>query len=111
MLRIQFLTPQEEILLQRKTEIRLTTYRSLLLTVFWHATQFILWGSITFVFSAINQLNMQHRGTHPRINPRVDHVGLVVYQVTIGQSLLQVLLYSPISIIPPILHTHISFTY
>jgi len=62
MIRSQFLTPQE-VLLQRKTKIRITTYRGLLLTVLWHATQFILWGSITLMFSATNQLNKLNRGT------------------------------------------------
>jgi hypothetical protein len=47
----------------------------------------------------------------PRFNPRVVYVGFMVYQVTMGQSLLQVLPFSPVSIIPPMLHTHISFIY
>jgi hypothetical protein len=100
---------KEEVLLQRKTKIG-TTYRGLVLTVLGHAIQFILWGRITLVFSGTSQLNMQHRGTQTRFNPRVVYLGLVVYQVTMGQSLLQVLLFSPISIIPPMLHTFLSFT-
>jgi len=82
----------------KETEISVTTYRGLLLTVFWHATQLILWGSITLVFSATDQLNMQHRGTQPRFNPRVVYVGFKVYQGTMGQTLLQVLLFSPLSV-------------
>ena len=37
---------------------------------------------------------------------RSFHVGFVVNKVTLGEIFLTVLLFSPVSIIPPVLHTH-----
>lgn len=37
-------------------------------------------------------------------------MGVLVEEVTVGRTFLRVLLFSSIAIIPPWLHTHISFT-
>jgi hypothetical protein len=39
-------------------------------------------------------------------DPRLVPVGFVVAEVTLGQVSLQVLLFSPVSIFPSMLHTH-----
>lgn len=45
----------------------------------------------------------------PQLHLRPVHVGFVVHNVTLGQvSPSRLLPFSPVSIIPPILHTHIS---
>ena len=44
------------------------------------------------------------------LQPRSVHVGFVVNKVALGQVFLQVLWFSPINIIPPMLHT-LSFVY
>ena len=54
----------------------------------------------------VANLSLQRRG----FNPRPVHVGFVVDRVAVGQFSLGLLLFSPVSIIPPLLHTH-SFTY
>ena len=38
--------------------------------------------------------------------PRLIHVQFVVYKITLGQAYLQLLLFSPFSIISPVLYTH-----
>ena len=43
----------------------------------------------------------------PVFNPRPVDVRFVMDKMTMGQVLLQVLRFSPVSIIPPILHTHL----
>jgi hypothetical protein len=43
------------------------------------------------------------------LDPRLVHVGFVVDKMAVGQVCLQVLWFSQISIIPPMLHTRISF--
>jgi hypothetical protein len=40
--------------------------------------------------------------------PGSNHVGFVGNKVALGQVFLRVLLFSPVSIIPPLLHTHLS---
>jgi len=42
--------------------------------------------------------------------PRPVHVRFVVHKVALGQVCLPVLLFSPVSIIPPVLHTHLPST-
>jgi hypothetical protein len=44
----------------------------------------------------------------PGLPPVSVHMGFVADNVALGQVLLQVLQFSPVSIIPPWLHTHIS---
>jgi len=44
----------------------------------------------------------------PRFVPRSVHAGLVMDKVALHQVFLLVLRFSPVSIIPPGLHTHIS---
>jgi hypothetical protein len=46
----------------------------------------------------------------PVFDPRLVHVRFVTYKVALGQLFLPVLQFSPVSIIPPMLHTH-SFIY
>jgi hypothetical protein len=43
-------------------------------------------------------------------SPRRDHLGFVVEKVALGWAFLKLLVLSPVSIIPPVLHTH-SFIY
>jgi hypothetical protein len=47
----------------------------------------------------------------PAFDPRSVHVRLVVNEVALGQVLLRGLRSSPVSSIPPMLHTHIWFIY
>ena len=44
--------------------------------------------------------------TETGLNPGPVCVGFMVDQVTLGQVLLQVFWYSPVSIVPPLLHIH-----
>jgi hypothetical protein len=44
----------------------------------------------------------------PGFAPRSVHVRLVVDKAALGQVSLRVLLFSPVSIIPPLLHIHVS---
>jgi hypothetical protein len=44
--------------------------------------------------------------TRPGFNPRPVHVRFVVDELTLRQVFLPVLWFSPVSIIPPVLHTH-----
>ena len=41
-----------------------------------------------------------------RFDARLDHVGFVAHQVALGQVFLPLLQFSPVSIIPPLVHTH-----
>jgi hypothetical protein len=49
--------------------------------------------------------DLSQRGTE--IDPRSVHVRCVVNKVAIGHVVLPVLLFSPASTIPPMLHTHL----
>jgi hypothetical protein len=46
--------------------------------------------------------------TEPWFAPDLLHMGFVMDKVESGEDFLRVLLLSPVSIIPPMLHTHIS---
>ena len=43
------------------------------------------------------------------LNPRLVYMGFVVYKVALGQDFLQVLWLFLVSIIPPVLHTHVLY--
>ena len=43
----------------------------------------------------------------PGFDPRSDHVGFMMDEVALPQPFLSVLRFSPVSIIPPMLHTHL----
>jgi hypothetical protein len=63
--------------------------------------------------NAVPRLRPSVAGLSPRrpvFDPRSVHVRFVVHEVALGQISLPVLQFSPVSIIPPMLHTH-SFTY
>jgi hypothetical protein len=51
----------------------------------------------------LRRLPVSHHGDLG-FNPRPVHVGFVVDKVAMGQVFLQVLRYSPVSIVPPLLH-------
>jgi hypothetical protein len=56
----------------------------------------------------LRQLVASLRLWRPRFVPGSVHVGFMVDKVALGQVFLQVLLFPPVSIIPPGLHTRIS---
>jgi hypothetical protein len=46
----------------------------------------------------------------PRFNRKLDHVGFIVDQVEQGHVYLKVLQFSPVSVVSPTLHIHLSIT-
>jgi hypothetical protein len=58
----------------------------------------------TWIRQLVSGLSPQRSG----FAPRSDHLVLVMDKVTLHQAFLLVLRFSPVSIIPPGLHTHIT---
>ena len=49
----------------------------------------------------------EHTHQRPMYNVRPVHVGFLVGRVALGQVFVEVLWFSPVSVIPPMLHTHV----